>query len=71
MEDLDKKELRKLAQKKYAETHKDKMRENSKKYYDKNKDNEDFKIHCRAKSLKTYYKKKASKVVLNEQPLTP
>ena len=67
----DKKERRKLAQKKYASTHAEQMRENSKRYYDKNKDNEDFKNHCREKSLKTYYKKKALKNDLNEQPLTP
>ena len=71
MEELDKKTLRKLAQKKYAETHKEKMRENSKRYYDKNKNNEDFKKHCREKSLKTYYKKKSQKVILDEQPPTP
>lgn len=71
MEELDKKTLRKITQKKYAETHKEKMRENSKRYYDKNKDNEDFKKHCREKSLKTYYKKKSLKVVSDEQPPTP
>jgi len=66
----DKINSRKLSQKKYALTHKEKMRENSKKYYDKNKNNEVFKLHCREKSLKTYYKKKALKIDLNEQPPT-
>jgi len=66
----DKKARRKLTQKKYAENHIEQMRENSRVYYNKNKDNEEFKKHCRDKSLKTYYKKKSLKVVSNEQPLT-
>lgn len=66
----DKEERRKLAQKKYASTHSEQMKANSKRYYDKNKDNEEFKIHCREKSLKTYYKKKALKVDFDESPIT-
>ena len=55
---LKKKEQQKKAMKKYAETHKEIMRKNSANYYNKNKDDPDFKKHCSEKSLRTYYKKK-------------
>lgn len=55
-------ESQKRANKKYRETHKDKFREISRKYYDAHKNDEEFMKRQREKSLKSYYKRKDLKV---------
>lgn len=64
MDDLSKTERRKLANKKYRETHKEKMRELIKKHYWENIDNPEFKQKLKDKAKRHRDKKKLEK--LNE-----
>lgn len=64
MEDVSIKERRRLANKKYRETHKEKMSELVKKHYWNNIDNPDFKQKIKDKAKRYRDKKKLEK--LNE-----
>lgn len=64
MDDVSKTERRRLANKKYRETHKEKMRELIKKHYWENIDNPEFKQKLKDKAKRHRDKKKLEK--LNE-----
>jgi len=61
------KERRRLANKKYRETHKEKMRELIKKHYWENIDNPEFKQKLKDKA-KRYRDKQAKRVEKNNEP---